>query len=84
MTPNSVLLGANMKITDKLEIVKGNPARNRVALPPMDTLMAEEGIANEFHIQHYGAKAYGGVGTIIVESTAVSREGKIRSKDLGL
>lgn len=73
-----------MKLNDKLEFIKGKPARNRIALPPMDTLMAEDGMANEFHIQHYGARSYGGVGTIIVESTAVSSEGKIRPKDLGL
>lgn len=73
-----------MKLTDKLEFIKNKPARNRIILPPMDTLMANDGFANEFHIQHYGSKAYGGIGTIIVESTAVSSEGKIRSKDLGI
>lgn len=73
-----------MKVTDKFEFIKGKPARNRIGLPPMDTLMAEDGMANEFHIQHYGARSYGGVGTIIVESTAVAPEGKIRPKDLGL
>lgn len=53
-------------------------------MPAMDTLMAKDGYANDFHTQHYGARAYGGVGLIIVESIAVSKEGKIREKDLGL
>ncbi|AHI53244.1 oxidoreductase [Spiroplasma culicicola] len=73
-----------MKLTEKFEFIKNKPARNRIVMPPMDTLMAEDGFANEFHIQHYGARAYGGVGTIIVESTAVLENGKIREKDLGI
>ncbi|WP_026389116.1 hypothetical protein [[Acholeplasma] multilocale] len=72
------------RINDQTKLVKGIKSRNRIVMPPMDTLMAENGIANDFHIQHYGARAYGGVGTIIVESTAVSSEGRIREKDLGL
>lgn len=74
----------NMKITDKFEFIKGKPARNRIVMPPMDTLMATDGFANEFHIQHYGARSYGGTGTIIIESTAIQENGRIREKDLGL
>ncbi|MDQ7983109.1 MAG: hypothetical protein REH79_02680 [Spiroplasma sp.] len=73
-----------MKLTDKFEFIKGKPARNRIVMPPMDTLMAIDGFANQFHIQHYGARSYGGTGTIIVESTAVAENGRIREKDLGL
>lgn len=73
-----------MKLTDKFEFIKDKPARNRIIMPPMDTLMANDGFANEFHIQHYGARSYGGIGTIIVESTAVAENGRIREKDLGL
>lgn len=73
-----------LKITDKFEFIKNKPARNRIVMPPMDTLMSTEGMANEFHIQHYGSRSYGGVGTIIIESTAVAENGKIREKDLGL
>lgn len=73
-----------MKITDKLKFIESKPARNRIIMPPMDTLMANDGFVNAFHIQHYGARSYGGIGTIIVESTAISSEGKIREKDLGI
>jgi len=58
--------------------------RNRIGMPPMDTLMGNDGFANDFHIQHYGSRSYGGYGIIIVESTAISKEGKIREKDLGI
>ncbi|WP_338983167.1 hypothetical protein [Spiroplasma endosymbiont of Othius punctulatus] len=72
------------KINDKTELIKGIKSRNRIVMPPMDTLMATDGFVNDFHIQHYGARAYGGIGTIIIESTAVSSEGRIRQNDLGL
>ncbi|QEH61215.1 NADPH2 dehydrogenase [Spiroplasma chinense] len=72
------------KINDKVELIKNLTSRNRIVLPPMDTLMADDGFVSDFHIQHYGARAYGGVGTIIIESTAVSSEGRIRPRDLGL
>ncbi|WP_368487215.1 NADPH dehydrogenase [Spiroplasma sp. DGKH1] len=73
-----------MNFTDRFEFIKDKPARNRAVMAPMDTLMATNGFANDFHIQHYGARAYGGVGTIIVESTAVAENGRIREKDLGI
>ncbi len=73
-----------MKAKDKIEYIEGMPARNRTGLPPMDTLMSDNGFVNDFHIQHYGSRSFGGLGTIIVESTAVSEEGKIRPKDLGI
>ena len=73
-----------MKISNALKFTKDIVARNRVVMAPMDTLMSEDGFVNDFHIQHYGARSFGGVGTIIVESTAVSPEGKIRDKDLGI
>lgn len=71
-------------INDEVELVKGIKSRNRIVMPPMDTLMAKDGFVNDFHIQHYGARAYGGVGTIIIESTAVASEGRIRENDLGI
>lgn len=72
------------KVKDRLVLTNKLVARNRIVMPPMDTLMSEDGMANDFHIQHYGARAYGGVGTIVVESTAVAEEGKIRPRDLGI
>jgi NADPH2 dehydrogenase len=42
------------------------------------------GLANEFHFQHYGARAVGGVGLIIQEATGVNSNGRITNKDLGI
>lgn len=60
--------------------------RNRIWLPPMDTYsaFARDGRPTPFHYQHYVSRAVGGFGLIIVESTAVSPQGRISPCDLGL
>ena len=58
--------------------------RNRIVLSPMAQYSAEDGIAGEWHFVHYGSRAVGGVGAIIVEVTAVRPEGRITSGGLGL
>lgn len=59
--------------------------KNRIVMPPMDMYSADEsGKANEFHYNHYITRAIGGVGFIIVESTAVIPNGRISDNDLGI
>ncbi|MDR1806883.1 MAG: NADH:flavin oxidoreductase/NADH oxidase [Propionibacteriaceae bacterium] len=60
--------------------------RNRVWLPPMCTYQvdAHDGRATDWHLVHYGARATGGFGLLIVEATAVVPEGRITMNDLGL
>lgn len=59
--------------------------RNRIMMAPMCTYSTDDtGIANAFHFMHYGARAIGGVGGIIVEATAVETRGRISSRDLGI
>lgn len=43
-----------------------------------------DGVATDWHLVHYGARAVGGVGLIIVEATAVESRGRISEADLGL
>ncbi len=62
---------------------------NRVWMAPMCTYSAqpdgpEAGVATDFHLAHLAARAAGGVGMVIVESTAVRPEGRISPYDLGL
>jgi 2,4-dienoyl-CoA reductase-like NADH-dependent reductase (Old Yellow Enzyme family) len=45
---------------------------------------ATEGLAGDWHSVHYGARAIGGVGLVMVEATAVAPEGRITPFDLGL
>ncbi|MGL4951057.1 MAG: hypothetical protein ACRC4M_04480 [Mycoplasma sp.] len=73
-----------MKLTDNIYLINNKQSRNRIVMSPMDTLMSDDGYANDFHIQHYGSRAYGGVGTVIVECTAVLENGRIKEQDLGI
>jgi hypothetical protein len=45
---------------------------------------AEEGVANDFHFVHYGSRAQGGAGLIVVEATGVEPRGRISDKCLGI
>jgi len=59
--------------------------RNRIVMSPMcQYTAAENGEVNDWHIMHYGARAAGGVGLIIVEATAVEARGRLSNHDLGL
>lgn len=59
--------------------------RNRIVMAPMCMYSADsDGYTNDFHIMHYGARAIGGVGAIIVEATAIEARGRISDRDLGI
>ncbi|MFF4834159.1 NADH:flavin oxidoreductase/NADH oxidase [Streptomyces sp. NPDC001315] len=62
---------------------------NRVWMPPMCQYSAAPegpgtGAPDDWHFAHYAARAAGGTGLIVVESTAVSPEGRISPYDLGI
>ena len=60
--------------------------RNRAWVAPMCQYSAEDrdGVPTEWHLVHYGARATGGAGLVIVEATAVSPEGRISPWDTGI
>ena len=58
-------------------------ARNRIAVAPMCQYSAEDGHANDWHVQHLGARAHGGAGIVFVEATAVADIGRITPGCLG-
>ncbi len=65
--------------------IKDLAFRNRVVMPPMCQYMSDStGVVKDWHLMHYGARAAGGVGLIIVEATAVEERGRLSSRDLGL
>ena len=66
--------------------MRGLTARNRLWLPPMCmyTVEAQDGVVTDWHVTHYASRAVGGFGTIIVEATAVTPEGRLSPYDLGL
>ena len=58
--------------------------RNRIGVSPMCQYSATDGFANDWHDVHYGARAVGGAGLVIVEATGVAPEGRITPGCLGL
>lgn len=64
--------------------LRGLTLPNRVVISPMCQYSAHDGLANDWHLVHLGKFALGGAGTIIVEATAVSEEGRISAADIGL
>jgi len=64
--------------------LRGVTLRNRIVMSPMCMYSASDGLANDWHLGHYLARAVGGVGLLIAEATAVEARGRISTEDLGL
>lgn len=59
--------------------------KNRVVMPPMCMYSAaDDGVVTDFHVMHYGTRAIGQVGLIIIEATGVEPRGRISNRDLGI
>lgn len=59
-------------------------ARNRIVVAPMCQYSANDGLGNDWHVQHLGARAAGGAGIVMTEATHVSDIGRITPHCLGL
>jgi 2,4-dienoyl-CoA reductase-like NADH-dependent reductase (Old Yellow Enzyme family) len=64
--------------------IRGVRFRNRVVMSPMCQYSATEGHANDWHLVHLGSRAVGGVALVVVEATAVTRDGRISPGDMGI
>ena len=64
--------------------IKSITLRNRIGVSPMCMYSSEDGVANDWHLVHLGARAAGGAGLIIAEATAVSADGRISPNDAGI
>ena len=58
--------------------------KNRVVMSPMGQYSADDGVVNDWHLTHYGARAIGGTGLIVCEMTAVSKNSRITKGCAGL
>ncbi len=58
--------------------------KNRIVVSPMCQYSAEDGVPNQWHSVHLGARAVGGAGLVIAEATAVAPEGRITPGCTGL
>ncbi|MDE3177425.1 MAG: NADH:flavin oxidoreductase/NADH oxidase [Pseudomonadota bacterium] len=57
---------------------------NRIVIAPMCQYSADDGSASDWHLIHLGSLALSGAGLLVIEATAVSAEGRITARDLGL
>jgi 2,4-dienoyl-CoA reductase-like NADH-dependent reductase (Old Yellow Enzyme family) len=57
---------------------------NRIVIAPMCQYSAHDGSATDWHLIHLGHLALSGAGLLILEATAVAREGRITPGCLGL
>ena len=65
--------------------LKNLELKNRLVMAPMCMDSADElGNVNSWHYLHYGNRAIGGTGLIIIEATAVESRGRITAMDLGI
>jgi len=64
--------------------LRGLTVKNRIAMGPMCTYTAKDGIANAWHHTHYNTRAAGGAGMLVIEATGVVPEGRISPGCLGM
>jgi 2,4-dienoyl-CoA reductase-like NADH-dependent reductase (Old Yellow Enzyme family) len=64
--------------------IRGVTVRNRIVVSPMCQYCATEGFANDWHLVHLGSRAAGGAALVMVEATAVTRDGRITPGDMGI
>jgi len=64
--------------------VGGMTVPNRIVVAPMCQYSADDGSANDWHLQHWMTLAMSGAGMVTVEATAVERRGRITHGCLGL
>src|SRR4026207_1983673 len=64
--------------------VAGLELRNRIVIAPMCQYSADDGRAPDWHVIHLGQLALSGAALLTIEATAVTPEGRISARDLGL
>ena len=57
--------------------VRGLTLKNRIIVSPMATYSAVEGVMQDFHLVHLGARALGGAAMVMVEMTSPTPDGRI-------
>lgn len=64
--------------------IKDVEFKNRIFVSPMCQYSATDGIPNDWHLVHLGARATGGAALVIAEATGVSPEARISPSDTGI
>ncbi|MCA0425499.1 MAG: bifunctional salicylyl-CoA 5-hydroxylase/oxidoreductase [Proteobacteria bacterium] len=65
-------------------VARGVTLKNRIVVSPMAVYSAQEGLAGDFHFQHFATRAHGGAGLVMTEMTAPAPDARITPGCLGL
>jgi NADPH2 dehydrogenase len=71
---------------DHALLINKKPVKNRILMPPIVCFnwANDMGFETVDRSKHYGARAKGGVGTIVIEATAITKDGRLADTQLGL
>ena len=64
--------------------LRGVTLKNRIVVSPMATYSAVDGVPQDFHLVHLGARALGGAALVMVEMTSPTPNGRITPACTGL
>ena len=64
--------------------VRDTLLKNRIVVSPMATYKAVDGVVQDFHLVHLGARALGGAALVMLEMTSPTPEGRITPACTGL
>ena len=64
--------------------LKSLTSKNRIMVSPMCQYSSEDGFVNDWHLVHLGTRAVGGAGIVFTEAAAITKQGRISKKDLGI
>ena len=64
--------------------IRGVTLKNRIVMSPMAMYSAKDGLLDDFHLVHLGARALGGAGLVFGEMTCISPDARITPGCLGL
>lgn len=64
--------------------IRGLTLKNRIVMSPMAMYSATDGLPDDFHLVHIGARAMGGAALVFPEMTCVSPDARITPGCLGL
>ena len=65
-------------------MLRGVELAHRIVVSPMCQYSCTDGLATDWHFVHLGSRAVGRAAAVIAEATAVTADGRISPKDLGI
>lgn len=68
----------------QLPVTKSLTLKNRIVVSPMCQYSSNDGFVTPYHLAHLGSFALHGAGTIMIEASGVTPQGRITPQDCGI